>query len=189
MANKIKYGLKNVYYAKITANTSGEVYSAPVPIPGAVNLSLAAEGSNDPFYADDVIYHNVISNNGYSGVLEVALIPDSFRKDILGEAEDDNGILVEKSDVPTNYFALLFEFDGDASAKRFAMYKCSATRPDVASQTKEATATPQTETLNISCIANANGYVKGKAEYSATSGSAYQSWFTTVQEPEFTPTP
>ena len=51
---------------------------------------------------------------GYEGDLELALIPESFRKDILKETLDSNGVLIENSNVETANFALLFEFDGGA---------------------------------------------------------------------------
>ena len=74
MANKIKYGLRSVYYAVATTGTGGALtYATPVAIPGAVNLSLSAEGDTTPFYADDVVYWQGTANNGYSGSLEIAL--------------------------------------------------------------------------------------------------------------------
>ncbi len=99
--NKVKFGLKNCHYAKATLDpdTNAVTFGTPVAIPGAVNLSLDPEGDTEPFYADDMVYYTTVANNGYSGDLEIALIPDSFRKDILKETEDTNGVLVEDSTV------------------------------------------------------------------------------------------
>ena len=44
MANKVKYGLKNVHYAVITENNGETTYDTPKPIPGAVNLTLSPRG-------------------------------------------------------------------------------------------------------------------------------------------------
>ena len=88
MSNKIKYNLKNVHAAIMThTEDGGYSYETPVPIPGAVNLSLDAEGDTSPFYADGVVYFRAVSNNGYSGDLEIALVPDWFREKILKELE------------------------------------------------------------------------------------------------------
>ena len=113
--NKVKFGLKNCHYAKATLDpdTNAVTFDTPVAIPGAVNLSLDPEGDTEPFYADDMVYYTTVANNGYSGDLEIALIPDSFRKDILKETEDSNGVLIEDSTVEPEHFALLFEFSGD----------------------------------------------------------------------------
>lgn len=80
--NKVKFGLKNCHYALVTISESGTVtFGTPVAMPGAVSLSLDAEGENEPFYADDSVYYMVSDNNGYSGDLELALIPESFLTD------------------------------------------------------------------------------------------------------------
>lgn len=69
---KIKYGLRNVYYAKATDDGTGNLtYATPVRIAGAVNMSLDAQGDTTPFYADDIVYFSSTANNGYSGTLEV----------------------------------------------------------------------------------------------------------------------
>lgn len=101
MGNKVKYNLKNVHAAKLTesvvAGVTKYTYTAPQAIPGAVSISLDVEGDSSPFYADGIVYFRSVANNGYSGELEIALIPEWFRTDILQETLDSNGVLVEKS--------------------------------------------------------------------------------------------
>ena len=53
--NKIKFGLKNVHYAVMTTSELGVVsWNTPVPIPGAVSMSLAAQGDTSKYYADNI---------------------------------------------------------------------------------------------------------------------------------------
>jgi len=184
--SKIKYGLSQVYYAKATIATNGTAsYGTPVAIPGAVNLTLDADSETNPFYADNIVYYTSVSNNGYSGSLEVALIPDSFLADIFGDVTASNGLVYEKTDVEPAHFALLFQFEGDADKTRHVFYNCVATRPSVSSSTKEASVTPVTETMNITATSIYNSaitasVVKGKA---ASATTAYSSWYTAVVQP------
>ena len=149
--NKVKYNLKNVHAAVLTKGDDGTfTYATPVAIPGAVSLSMDAEGESSPFYADGIVYFRSTSNNGYSGDLELALIPEWFRTDILQEEKDSNGVLVERSDITESvYFALLFEFDGDQKAIRHVLYNCTAARPTIESETREESIEPGTETLSL----------------------------------------
>lgn len=182
MANKIKYGLSNCYYSVITYGENNAVtYGTPVALPGAVNLSLDTEGERNVFYADNIEYFVTEGDNGYSGDLELALIPDSFYVDILGQTQSDNGILTEVAGAAHKEFALLFQFEGDTSARRFALYRCTAGRPQIASQTKEDSITPVTETIPVTAMPRLSDHiVRGKVESTA---SAYNAWFTAVQEP------
>ena len=185
MSNKIKYNLKNVHAAISSRGANGAyTYATPVAIPGAVSLSLDAQGETSPFYADGQVYFRSVSNNGYSGDLEIAMIPDWFREDILKETKDSNGVLVEKNtDVEPVYFALLFEFDGDEKAIRHVLYNCTVSaRPTLESQTKEETIEPGTETLSINADARDDGLIKARTGDDTTSAT-YNAWYTTVYVP------
>lgn len=97
-SNKVKFGLKNVHYALLTDDDGTITYETPVPIPGAVSMSLAPQGETNTFYADNIAYYVSTANNGYQGDLEIAVIPDSFRKDVLGETEDETSkVLIENA--------------------------------------------------------------------------------------------
>lgn len=182
--NKVKFGLKNVHYALLTVGEDGAVtYGTPVAIPGAVNLSLDAQGDPSTFYADDMAYYVTAANDGYSGTLEVAVVPDSFRKDVLKETEDSTDmILVENVGAESQPFALLFEFNGDQKATRHVFFNCSATRPGVSGGTTNKTKEPSTESMNLTASPLANGNVKARTTHS-TSEAKYNSWYQSVWQP------
>lgn len=188
MANKIKYGLKSVYYAVATiANDGTATYTTPVAIPGAVSLSLAAQGETTPFYADNIAYYTSVTNAGYEGDLEVARLPEAFLKDVLGNCEDTNNVLVEDLNAEPVHFALMFQFEGDEHATRHVFYNCTATRPDTESSTKEANITPGTERITITATSIYNSalskdIVKAKTQ-EGTQTDAYNTWFTSVYIP------
>ena len=178
MSNKIKFGLKNVHYAVVTETDGVITYDTPKSIPGAVNLTLDAAGESVQFYADDSVYYEENTNDGYTGSLEMALIPDEFRVDVLGDELDANGALIENKDAKAKHFALMFEFDGDAKKTRHVLYYVLASRPSVSGSTRTNTKEPQTETLNITARpAPDTGDVKAKVPYGET---PYNDFYTTV---------
>ena len=181
--NKVKFNLWNVYYAPLLTNTTSKIeYGTPIAIPGAVSLSLDPTGENTPFYADGIEYYTISNNMGYSGDLEIALIPESFRVDILKESPDSNKVLIENKDINVGKFALLFRFDGDIRAINHVMYNCSVSRPKIGSKTNEESKEVQTETLTISAKPLVKGYVKAKTGDS-TPQTVYDNWFKSVYLP------
>ncbi len=183
--NKVKFGLSNVHYALLTSDSGGKaVYGTPVPIPGAVNLSMDAQGDQTEFYADNMAYYVTAANDGYNGTLEVAKLPDSFREDVLGEKLDAAaGTLTENSTAEPKPFALLFDFAGDQKAAHHVLYNCSATRPSVSGATTTKSKEPTTESLSIKASPLSNGNVKAKTT-GAENGTAYAGWFKNVWQPE-----
>ena len=181
--NKVKFNICNVHYALITVDEDGDItFGTPVAMPGAVSLSLEPNGEPSNFYADGYAYYTISNNMGYEGDLELAMVPESFRTDVLKESLDDNSVLVESANVETANFALLFEFDGDVKKIRHVLYNCSAARPNIESATNEEEIEVQTETLAITAAPLANGYVKARTGDSTTD-TVYTGWYSSVYMP------
>ena len=180
MANKITYGLSNAHVWPITSTSDAGVptYGDIINMPGATALTLDAEGSSDPFYADDTVYYQGVSNNGYSGSITLADLPEEFLTKVLGEVVDKNGARFEDASVTPKEFAIAFEFKGDQAKRRHVFYRCTATRPSVGSNTKEDAVTPNTQELAFTAIPRLdNSFVKARAEEGDT---AYETWYGTA---------
>lgn len=198
-SNKVKYGLKNVHYALITetvvttgadAGKTVTSYGTVKAIAGAVNLSLNANADKSVFRADNEDYFVSYGQGGYEGDLEIARINEDFMKDVLNYKEDNDKILVEDSDAfkTVNYFALTFEFDGDQRETKHCLYKCSASRPNLASQTtgEGGTIDPQTETLSLTAVprADEDKYIHLQTQETTTT-AVIEAWYTSIPVPTF----
>ena len=184
MANKVQYGLKNVHYASVTVGTNTVTYGTPKAWPGAVSLSLSAEGDTNDFYADNVKYFTAIANNGYSGDFESAMIPDDFRTSIMCETVGTGaktGVYYEDASVQPKAFALLFQFEGDETATKYVLYNCKMARPDIESSTTEDGIEVQTVSGEITASPRAFDSIV-KAQCANTASTAYTNWFSTVQD-------
>jgi phi13 family phage major tail protein len=184
--NKVKFGLNKVHYAKILSFDDEGVptFAEPVRIPGAVSLSIDAEGEASNFYADDGVYYVLNNNSGYTGDLEIALVPLDFATDILGEKLDKNGVLTENNTAEVSQFALLFEFSGDKNKIRHCLFCCSASRPATESSTIEDEKEVKTETLSLTATALNSGLVKART-CEQTSIETYNNWYKSVYTPDF----
>lgn len=184
MSNKVNYGLKNVHYAPITGVAGGKVtYGTPVPLPGAVELSLEPRGEITKFYADDMLYYSSSNNQGYDGTFTVANIPEQFAIDCLGEEKDaQDKVMTEKTTLKGKAFALMFEFDGDVKATRHVLYNCTASRPTVSSATKTETTEPQPKELTFVASPRETDYAVQTKTLSDTPQTIYDNWYKKVYE-------
>jgi phi13 family phage major tail protein len=189
--NKVKYGLEKVHVAFWDAETATPevpAWQAPKEIKGAVNFSASPEGDDSEFYADNTKYFSHSQNNGYTGDLEVANIPDDILAEMLGMTVDDNGMLVESTEDKQKEFALMFEVTGDEKNRRTVYYRCKANRPDEENSTSESSADPTTDNLPIEMLPTETDekYVKSVMELSDTNQVAYDAFFEDVTLPELT---
>ena len=130
------------------------------------------------------MYYVLNNNSGYTGDLEIALVPLDFATDILGEKLDTNGVLTENNTAEVSQFALLFEFSGDKNKIRHCLFCCSASRPATESSTIEAEKEVKTETLSLTATALNSGLVKART-CEQTSVETYNNWYNSVYMPDF----
>lgn len=186
--NKVRFGIEKVHYAKITENEDGTLtYATPVHEPGAVSLTLPPNGELSEFFADNRAYYSDETNNGYDPELEMAVISDNFKKDILG-FELKNGMLLENANAKMSPFALLFEFSGDKNARRHVLFYCNASRPTEGSTTKTTSKEVQTSSMTLRARPHPeHGYVKGDS--SSLTQAQYDAFFSEVFDPTAEETP
>ncbi|MBO0961442.1 phage tail protein [Neobacillus sp. MM2021_6] len=181
--NKVEYGLSKVHYAPYTVAGDVITFETPIPIPGAVSMTSDPVGESTKFYADNMVYYVANSNQGYDAKLNIAKIPQQFAIDALGEELDEvDGVLNELANVQGKTFALLFQFEGDIKATRHVLYNCTASRPSLSGQTKQAGTDVATTELSLTASPIEIGdklIVKTKTT-SSTTQAIYDSWFTNV---------
>lgn len=186
MADKVKFGVKNLHYAVLTETESGGVisytYGTPVPIRGSVAITFDPAGEETPFWADDMKYFNVYKNNGYSGSLEVAYFPESIYTDVFGDTVDaTDKVRLESDGVTPKHVALLFEEEGDAEGTKFLFYDCTLQRPNRQLNTTTESVSPQTQ--SISFTANVRGDKKVLLTTTPeTPDSVKNAWYTAVKD-------
>lgn len=183
---KVVYGLSNVHYATYTIENGVIVFDTPIAIPGAVEMTNEPVGEPIEFYADNMLYYVADNNQGYEGTLNIARLPDSFRKDILKEELDETDkVLIEYADVQTQPFALLFQFENDVKARRHILFNCNARRTALNSSTKTDSVEPSTTELTYKAtplVFNKRPIVKVSTTFE-TPDTVYNSWFQKVWVP------
>lgn len=183
-SNKVRFGLSNVYIVPI----EDDGYGTPIKIPGAVSLTTSPEGESNNFYADNIPFFTAVTNAGYTGELEMALIPDSAKVVMGLGVIDQNGAFVEDADLVAKPFALLYEVNGDARNRRNVFYQVTAARPEEESKTKEDSTEVTTEKISITMVPKSIGgrnITKLSIEPTEANKTVYESFYTDVLEPDF----
>lgn len=175
--DKVKFGIKNVHI--FPQLTDEPTYKEGIAVPGAVSLSMDAQGEIKKFYADNIVYYQTSTNNGYEGDLEVALIPDEVYEEIFNFVKDEDKVYTENASKNVVPFAMTFEEEGDQSGTKFVFYNCTATRPSRSHSTVEDTKEPTTQTLSISIAPLHDGNVMAMS-CAETTLAVLNDWHTDV---------
>lgn len=176
--NKVHYDLTNVHVAPLTMDLeSGAVtFGTPKRLLGAISMDLSAQGESVKLRADGMDYYVTESNNGYAGDLNIAMVPDWFRQEYMGDTlSDKDKVLVENAQSTAKPFALLYEFLGDASHRRHCLYNTTASRPNIKGENKENQKEADTEALSLTALPLPDGKVKASTT-AETPSSVYENW-------------
>lgn len=186
--DKVKYGIENVRFAKLTYNedtekyTHGEIHKWP----GCTSMTLPAAGENTTIYADNIAYYIIDVNQGYDGTLEAYSLPEKFETDVLGVVKNKDGVMIEDASRSGSEFVVFGQFLGSESPKRFILYRCKATRPDFGGKTKTETATPETISTKIKVMPRENDHVVKATCRQIDNKEVFDNWFNEVYEPDLT---
>ena len=185
MANKVEFGISNLYVGTYTVATDGTVtMGSPYHQAGAVSFSPDENSDKTDFYADNVIYWSGYSGGTFEGDLEVAKFDDTFKKNFLGYIEKgDGGLAVVKNATKPNVW-IAFQVEGDAESRRCIMYNCALGGINREYSTIEESKEPATETIAVT-VAGDNATGISMVSYNQTA-TGYSTLFTHPPAPTTT---
>ena len=186
MANKVEFGISNLYVGTYSVGTTGSVtMGTPYHQAGAISFSPEEQSEANNFYADNVIYWSGYTGGTFEGDLEVAKFDDTFKTQFLGyiqKASDGGLAVVKNATKPKVYIA--FQVEGDSESRRIIMYNCSLGGITREYATEEETIEPATETIAVTVAGDNNTGISMVSYNQATSG--YSTLFTNPPAPTTT---
>lgn len=150
-----KVGVRNLHYFKmLTDTTTGATYSAPVAVPGTVNIDINPATDNATLYADDGPYEAATSLGQISVSIELADLPKAVQADLLGHTIDTNtDALVSKSTDAAPYVGIAFESEKANGQIRYVkLAKGKFAEPEDNFQTKGESIEFQTSTITANFV-------------------------------------
>jgi phi13 family phage major tail protein len=175
---RIRYGIKNGYYAIATDDGTGKLtYDTPVAIKGIKSVSLDAQSDDIDESADNSEWYSGSDNKGYDGTVEFedTAACETFKNAVLGAKKDSmTGAVIENISDEAKEFAFGWEtpYRGDTgesavTGKRVWMLRCKAQRPSEGGESKNVgtvsvkiTALPRLDTGDVkkSVVSSDTGY-------------------------------
>lgn len=182
MANKVEFGISNLYVGTYSVNTAGTVtLGTPYHQAGAVSFSPEEQSDENNFYADNIVYWAGYSGGTFEGDLEVAKFDDTFKTQFLGYTAIANGGIAIRKNVTKPALYVMFQVEGDAEKRRIIMYNVASGVITREYATTEDTIEPATETLNLRVLGD-NGTGISMVSYNETT-SGFSTLFTSPPVP------
>lgn len=180
--NKVRFGLSGVAFGTYTVASDGTVtLGSKVDVKGAVNLTLDPESAESTFWADNQKYLYKNQDNGYTGTLEMAKFPDTFKTSFMNYVPMTGGGVGEVKTMSNKAVYMIFEVQGDVQARRTIVYNIELGRITANPSTQQDTIEPTTESLALNVIGdNKTGLVQASYE---TGDSAYATLYSNPPVP------
>ena len=185
MANKVEFGISNLYVGTYTVGTNGAVtMGTPYHQAGAVSFSPEEQSESNTFYADNIAYWSGYTGGTFEGDLEVAKFDDTFKTQFLGYLQKgDGGLAMVKGATKPNVY-IAFQVEGDAESRRIIFYNCSLGAITREYNTTEESKEPATETLAVT-VAGDNATGLSMVSYNKST-TGYSTLFTNPPAPTTT---
>ena len=185
MANKVEFGISNLYVGTYTVGSGGAVtMGTPYHQAGAVSFSPEEQSESNTFYADNIAYWSGYTGGTFEGDLEVAKFDDTFKTQFLGYLQKgDGGLAMVKGATKPNVY-IAFQVEGDAESRRIIFYNCSLGAITREYNTTEESTEPATETLAV-IVAGDNATGLSMVSYNKST-TGYSTLFTNPPAPTTT---
>lgn len=184
MANKVEFGISNLYVGTYTVTSGGVTMGTPYHQAGAVSFSPEEQSEANTFYADNIIYWSQYTGGTFEGDLEVAKFDDTFKTQFLGYvSKADGGLALVKNATKPNVY-ISFQVEGDSESRRIIMYNCSLGGVTREYATEEESIEPATETIAVT-VAGDNSSGVSMVSYGKTT-TGYSTLFTNPPAPTTT---
>lgn len=181
-------GLRDLYRAAITTDENGvDTYGTPAKLAKAITAELTVEIAEATLYADDAV--DATEKEFVSGelTLNVNDLEPSDLALLLGQTQDDDGVVYAGGDDIAPYFAIGFRAKKPGGKFKYLwLYKVKFAIPDETYNTKADSIEFTTPEIVGTFLAREDGLWKAEAVALPTDPIA-ASWFASVREPVTTP--
>ena len=180
-------GLKNFYYAVVTEDAvdGTTTYEAPKRLGAAISLSETPTTSMSTLYAENGPAETASANGPTTAEVGVKDLSQQVRADLLGQAINEDGVLIQGREDRAPYVALGFQMTGESENDAFVwLYKGKFSRPTTSGTTKGESVEFSTPTISATFIGrDSDGKERASIVQDEANAAITAAWFNAVYEP------
>ncbi len=190
-------GVLDVYYAKMTTedtSNSAPVYGAPAVLGRSIEVTISPVYREGKLDASNNLMRKVKRVSGYDVKLGLDRIIHAVLKDVLGRAEDANGVQKVNKGGDPPLVAVGFSFTADdGTVENWWIYKGRFSESEKSGKTESLDgieyATPSIEGSFVPLMNSGDVSAVADSDNASIPASVFQNWFTAVYLPGASATP